>query len=175
MFTNPVETLESCAILASETIAEFGAGSGFIARAACACVPKGQVFAIEIKRDIVTRLTRDAHEYGITNLHVLWGNIESIGGSHLSDESVSFVILSNVLFQVEDKNIAIREARRILSPGGRMLIIDWTESFNHMGPAPHHVFPQAMAEALVTHEKFSILDHKVITGEHHYGILCKKI
>ena len=174
MFMDPAKTLAACNLQTTDTVADFGAGSGFVARAAALFVPSGQVFAIEINRDIVARLTRDIAENNIKNIHPLWGDIEVAGGSQLKESSANFLILSNILFQLDDKNGCIAEAVRVLKPGGRLLVVDWTESFGGMGPAPHHVFTQDLAEALLVRAGFIKLSESIPSGEHHYGVLFKK-
>lgn len=175
MFMDPAQTLAACNLQTTDTVADFGAGSGFVARAAAALVPSGQVFAIEINRDIVARLTRETAENNIKNIQTLWGDIEVRGGSQLADASSDFVILSNVLFHLDDKNGCIAEAIRVLKPGGRLLVVDWTESFAGMGPAPHQVFTQAMAEDLLARAGFTKLSDNIPSGAHHYGVLFKKL
>ncbi len=171
---DPIVTLGACNLLSTDTVADFGAGSGFVARAAAALVPQGQVFAIEINRDIVARLNRDVESFNIKNMHPIWGDIEVRGGSSLKDESVQFVIFSNLLFQLDDKVGALREAYRVLVPGGRMLIVDWSESYGGMGPAPHHVFNKDRALESLTKAGFTLLPAAIPAGEHHYAMLCNK-
>ena len=171
---DPVVTLAACNLQTTDTVADFGAGSGFVAHAAASLVPSGQVFAIEINRDIVARLTREVEDKHIKNIHTLWGDIEVKGGSQLKDASADFVILSNVLYHLEDKSGCINEASRVLKPGGRILVVDWTESFAGMGPAPHHVFTQVMAETLFLSMGYTKLSDTIPSGEHHYGVLFKK-
>jgi len=171
---DPVVTLAACNLQTTDTVADFGAGSGFVAHAAAALVPHGQVFAIEINRDIVARFTREVEENKIKNIHTLWGDIEVKDGSGLKDASVDFVILSNVLFHLDDKTGCVNEASRVLKPGGRLLVVDWTESFAGMGPAPHHVFTQELAEALFGSLGYTKLSDKIPSGEHHYGVLFRK-
>lgn len=174
MFMDPAQTLAACNLQTTDTVADFGAGSGFVARAAAALVPSGTVFAIEINRDIVARLTREVAENNIKNIQTLWGDIEVRGGSQLADASADFIILSNVLFHLDDKNGCIVEATRVLKPGGRLLVVDWTESFSGMGPAPHQVVTQAMAESLLARAGFTKLSDNIPSGAHHYGVLFKK-
>ena len=174
MFMDPVVTLTACNLQTTDTVADFGAGSGFVARAAALLVPQGQVFAIEINRDIVARLTREVQDNKIKNIHTLWGDIEVKGGTQLKDASADFVILSNVMFHLDDKTGCVNEATRVLKPGGRLLIVDWTESFAGMGPAPHHVFTQAIAESLLLSLGYTKLSDTIPSGEHHYGVLFKK-
>ncbi len=171
---DPVKALAACNIQSTNTIADFGAGGGFTARAAATLVPQGQVFAIEINRELVTRLTREVQEHAISNLHVLWGDIEMIEGTKLAANSVDLVLCFNILFLLDDKAGVIKEAYRILKPGGRIVIADWTESFGGLGPQPHHVFPQNMAETLLTSAGFKKRESSIPVGDHHYGILFEK-
>ncbi len=171
---DPAAILAVCNLQSTDSVADFGAGSGFMARAALAAVPQGNVFAIEINRDIVARLTQDATDMHLDRLHPLWGDIELKGGSKLADQSMDFIILSNVLFHIEDKQGCMHEVLRVLKPAGRLLVVDWSESFGGMGPRPDMVFDKEHARALVEKHGFSILNDQIAAGDHHYAILCKR-
>lgn len=174
MFMNPAQILAACNLQTTDTVADFGAGSGFLSKAAAALVPQGSVFAIEIHRDIVARLARDAEEAKITNLHALWGDIELSGGTRLDNESVHFVIISNVLFHLDEKSTCINEAKRILKSGGRLLVVEWSESFGGIGPTPQAVVTKETVEALAAHAGLTKLSDNLPAGEHHYAVLFKK-
>ncbi len=174
MFMEPSAILAMCHLQTTDVVADFGAGSGFVSRAAAVLVPQGSVFAIEIHRDIVARLTREVAEMHIANLHPLWGDIEILGGSKLGDASVDFLILSNILFQLDDRQGCLQEVNRVLKPGGRVLVVDWTESFGGMGPRPEMVLTKQQAIELCTRLGFTILTDTMKAGDHHYAILFKK-
>lgn len=171
---NPARMLAACNIQVTDDVADFGAGSGFMARELAQIASQGNVYAIEINRDMVARINHEIAEKQIKNLHPLWGDIELPGGSRLGDQSVNMVVLSNILFQLDDKASCIREVSRVLKPGGRVLIVDWQESFGGLGPAPHHVFDQKMAETLLSQAGFTKVSDDLPAGEHHYAILFKK-
>lgn len=175
MFMDPIAVVSSSNLRSTDSVADFGAGTGFIARAAATLAPQGNVFAIEIHRDIVARLTREVADSHISNLHVIWGDIEVLGGSKLADQSMDVVIVSNVLFHLEDKEGCLKEAKRVLKPDGKLLVVDWTESFGGMGPQPHMVVSKDMARALGERLGFLVLNDKLPAGEHHYAILFKKV
>jgi len=173
MFMEPPTLIAACNLQSNESVADFGAGSGFFARAVAKQVPHGNVFAVEINRDIVARLTREVAEMHTTNIHPLWGDIEVVGGSKLGAASMDMVIISNTLFHLEDKDGCMREVKRVLKPEGRLLILDWTESFGGMGPRPQAVVNKEAASALANRFGFTVINDKLPGGEHHYAILFR--
>lgn len=174
MFMAPAQTLAACNLQVTDDVADFGAGSGFVARAISGLVTSGNVFAVEINRELVSRMTHEAEENNLKNFHPLWGDIEIEGGSKLGNASVDVVIMSNILFQIDDKHGALKEAVRILKDGGRVLIIDWQESFGGLGPTPERVFNKSRAEELAKSVGLTKLSDALPAGEHHYAILFKK-
>jgi ubiquinone/menaquinone biosynthesis C-methylase UbiE len=87
---------------------------------------------------------------------------------------MDFVILSNVLFHLEDKQGCAKEVVRVLKDGGRVLIVDWSESFGGMGPVPTQVVPADRAAAFFTSLGLTVLTTTLPAGDHHYAILLKK-
>jgi ubiquinone/menaquinone biosynthesis C-methylase UbiE len=174
MFMNPAQMLAACNLQVTDTVADFGAGSGFLSKAAATLVPRGNVFPIEIHKEIINRLVRDAKEANLENIHPLWGDIELPGGTRLDDNSVDFVVVSNVLFHLDDKIACINEAKRIIKPGGRLLVVDWSESFGGIGPTPTAIVTKQMVEELSAHAGFTKISDQLPAGDHHYAILFKK-
>ncbi|MEK7099928.1 MAG: methyltransferase domain-containing protein, partial [Patescibacteria group bacterium] len=130
----------------------------------------GHVYAIDIQEDVLKHLLDSAHEKHLRNISTIWGNFEKLGGTTLRDHSLDAAILSNTLFQLEHKESAIAEIKRILAPGGRLLVVDWAGAYGGMGPAPHHVVSEHAAEELFIGCGF----HKTKAfraGPHHYSIL----
>lgn len=152
-------------------VADLGCGSGHYAFAAAKVVGNdGKVYAIDVQSDILTRLRNEAAHQKLHNMEAVWGNIEKLGGTKLRDDSVDAAILSNTLFQLEHREGAIAEIKRILRPGGKLLVIDWAGAYGGMGPAPHHVVSERAAEELFIGAGF----HKQKAfrgGPHHYSIL----
>lgn len=171
MFTNPEQNILHLGLTEGMRVADFGAGTGFYSKAVSPKVGyTGKVYAIEVQKDLVKKLESEIKHWGITNIDCIWGDIERRGGTKISDHSMDAVIISNVLFQAEDKLGVIDEAGRILKKGGRALLIDWSESFGGMGPSPEHVLPETMARELFEKRGFKFSE-KISTSAHHYGII----
>ena len=101
---------------------------------------------------------------------MVWGDIEKSGGTHLRDASLDAVILANTLFQIENRFGCLGEIKRVLKPGGKLMIVDWAGSYGGMGPAPGKVVSEHETEAFFINGGF----HKVKSfraGPHHYGVI----
>ena len=156
------------------TIADFGSGSGHYVHAIAERLQNsGHVYAIDIQKDLLTRIKNDAHKNGYNNVEIIWGDLEQPGASKIADDHVDIVLMSNILFQLDHKDRAIEEARRILKPRGSLIIIDWSESFGGMGPTKKHVVNEDAAHALATAAGFKYAE-SFSAGAHHYGIVFIK-
>lgn len=175
MFSNPDEVVKQLGIREGEVVADFGCGAGTYSIAiARALNGSGRVYAIDVQKDILTRVQNTAKEEGVGGIvSVIWGNLEIEGGTKIKDQTVDLVILANVLFQSHERSAMVREARRILRHGGRVLVIDWVESFNNLGPRPHDIVTEHEVAKIFEEENFSF-DRHIDAGPHHYGHVYRK-
>ncbi len=170
-FSEPREVALQLGLHEGAKVADFGTGSGHYARALAAVVgTSGTVYAIDVQEDVLKHVVHNAHEHHRSSIKTLWGDVEKPGGTGLRDASVDAVVVANILFQVENRFGLLAEAKRILKPGGKLLVVDWAGAYGGMGPAPERVVSEHDAEAFFINGGF----HKVKSfraGPHHYGIL----
>ena len=152
-------------------VADLGTGSGHYAVAAGHVIgTSGRVYAVDILEDLLHHVKDAARRQHLRNVETIWGNIEKVGGTKLRPQAVDGIILSNTLFQIERRDGLIAEIKRILKPGGKLLVVDWAGSYGHMGPDPKHVVSERDAEELFIGAGF----HKqkdFRAGAHHYAIV----
>lgn len=173
-FLIPAQVLHAAKLHEGMTVADFGAGSGFFTRAAARAIGEHmKVWAIDVQRDLLPRIKNIAAAEGLHNVEVMYGDLESHQGSGLPDAFCDFVIVSNILFGVEDKETVIREVMRVLKKGGRALVIDWTDSFGGLGPHKDHVLSQQDAKSMFEHAGFTYVED-VSAGAYHWGFVVRK-
>ena len=175
MFSNPQKNLLQTGISKGTVIADLGCGAGYYSILAGLMVGQdGLVYSIDINRDLISKVAKEAKEEGLKNVRTIVGNIEKKGGTSLADESVDLVIMANVAFAFENKKEAILEAKRIVKKKGRILFIEWSDSFGGIGPHKDHVFPESKALEIFLLEGLEMVQ-KIDAGEHHYGIIWRKV
>jgi len=174
MFADPRSNLMQFDLKHGQHVADLGAGFGFYSLEAARLVgPSGRVFAIEVQKDLLDRLKNTASHEGLHNVEVVWGDIETVGGTRLRDASVDRVIISNTLFQVEARPHCIAEVVRILKSGGKLLLIDWSDDSSVSGPKAVQLISKSDARAL-SEQGGLVFEKEITAGAHHYGLIFKK-
>ncbi len=173
-FLDPDTVVTHFHIKPGETVADFGAGVGYFVPALAAAIgSEGKLFACEIQQELVQKLGDIERGRDWATVTPVWCDLEAPHGSKLPDSSVDVGILINTLFMFEDKAAAIQEILRVVRPGGKIFVVDWTESFAGLGPAPEMVVDEAAAVALF--ESAGITPTGTYpTGDHHYGVVFRR-
>ena len=106
-------------VLNFKVVADLGAGEGTLAQL---LAQRAQhVIAVDHSGKMVAFGEKLAREHGLLNLEYRLGDIEA---PPIDDGSVELAFLSQALHHAADPGQALREAHRILSPGGRLVVLD---------------------------------------------------
>ncbi|MEK7610076.1 MAG: methyltransferase domain-containing protein [Patescibacteria group bacterium] len=168
MFSDPVSNLAKLGLVDGMKVVDLGAGSGFYSIGAAKAVGgSGRVYSVDVQKDLLERLRSIASTQGIRNIEVVWGNAEKIGGTKLREAIADRVIASNILFQIEKPDEFCLEIKRILKPGGKVLIVDWSDV---SALSPKTVFSSMKAQTLFEKNGFK-LENSFGAGDHHYGLV----
>lgn len=173
MFAHPKDHIVFLDLDQGLKVLDVGAGSGHHAIEIAQVVGQsGHVYALDVQKDLLARIKKEAAQAHIHNIDIIWGDIEKKGGTRLQDGICDRVLISNVIFQLEHKLQAIEEIKRVLKPAGRVAIIDWKDSFGHPEHAKMIVSPIEM-EHMWSSAGF-IKEREFDAGSHHYGIIMRK-
>ncbi|MDQ5901680.1 MAG: hypothetical protein QG580_395 [Patescibacteria group bacterium] len=173
-FSNPKENIKHLYLKEGDVVADFGSGAGhYIEEVSKIIGPSGKVYAVDIQKDLLLKLSNDFNKKNIKNFEIIWSDLESPEGSKLQSGSLDAVVLSNLLFQVENKIAVVKEIWRVLRHGAKVLVIDWSDSFGGIGPILKDVVSEEACIKLFEQNGFSILK-RAPAGAHHYGLVFTK-
>lgn len=173
-FADPEKNIRELMIGEDMSVVDIGSGSGAYAFAAAAAAPGGRVYAVDVQKNMLLKLKGEAARKHLRNIEILWADAEAPRGTRFADGIMQRAILSNTLFQIEHKEGLAKEVARILRKGGRLMVVDWTDSFGGLGPHPDHVITSTQAKGLFERFGFKVLK-EFNAGDHHYGIIFERI
>ncbi len=117
------ETLRRAGLSPGERVLDLGTGTGSVAvRAAPLVAAAGQVVAIDISSEMVSRARRRAAQLGFENITFREGRAEEIPAA---DREFDCGIACLVMMYAIDRPVAAREIARVLRPGGRFVGTVW--------------------------------------------------
>jgi len=156
-------------------VADLGCGSAghFVFPAASMVGDTGTVYAVDILKTVLQGIESRAKLELFSNVHTLWSNLEIYEATDIGNNKVDIAMVNTVLFQTKKHGDVLKEAARVIKPGGKLLVIDWKITAAPLGPPvedrvkPEEVIGLAEKLGLQEPEEFD-------AGPYHYGLIFIK-
>lgn len=130
LFENPNAILSEVRVDSGQVVADIGCGTGFFTLPLAKLVGKqGKVYALDTSPTMIKELRKRTK------------NLKQVKPIHSQenrfspeDGSLDFALLVNMIHELENWRLFLKEVRRILKPEGKICVIDWKKKKMVMGP-----------------------------------------
>lgn len=169
-FLNPQKILKKLPLRKNMRAADFGSGSGGWAIPLAKILEKGKVYALDVLPEPLSALKGRARLEGVVNIITKRENVEK--KTSLPDESLDIVLMTNLFYQLDDFEGVLKEGKRVLKKGGRILIVDWAKD----NPLTKRIEFVDFEKIKKIAEKLNLkLEDEFETGLYHKGLIFVKI
>lgn len=173
-FLDPNEIIAQLNIEKGSVVADFGCGPGFFSIPFAKAVGEdGKVYAFDVLPQMLEAVASKAKNSGVSNIIASRVNVEKEKGSKLENDCVDWIIMKDILFQNQNKDIIIAEAYRILKPGGRIFVAEWNQNDHPIGPEQELRIDANELKKMFTDQKFSV-EKDIEAGHFHYAFIVVK-
>ncbi|HKB10419.1 MAG TPA: class I SAM-dependent methyltransferase [Vicinamibacterales bacterium] len=136
------------------TVADIGAGSGFITeRLAQRVGPTGRVFANDVQPQMLQILAKRLERRKIANVTLVQGDLDD---PKLPAASMDLEIMVDVYHEFSQPQAMLRRLREALKPGGRMVLLEYRKEDPAIPIRPEHKMSVAEAKLEVEAEGFTL-------------------
>jgi ubiquinone/menaquinone biosynthesis C-methylase UbiE len=160
----PRETLLRLGAKKGMSIIDVGAGTGFFSRAAADIVgPTGEVLAADISEEMLAFM----REAGLPK------NVRPVLSRECSvpvpDGKADIVLAAFVVHEAPDRGKFLAELKRLLKPGGRLIIIEWKKREEEHGPPQGERLDEPDLDASLT--VFRTVEKGSLNASHYYRVV----
>jgi ubiquinone/menaquinone biosynthesis C-methylase UbiE len=168
---DPDRILSEIGVTRGDVFVDVGCGDGFFAIPAARRVgARGAVYGVDIDEDAVRRLRVEATRVGVTNLTVKMGRAEN---TVICEACADVVFFGIDLHDFQDPLQVLRNARRMLKPGGRVIDLDWKKEPMAFGPPLRIRFSEEDATRLLAEAGLTV-ESVTGVGRYHYMVTASR-
>ncbi|MFA5086347.1 MAG: class I SAM-dependent methyltransferase [Candidatus Paceibacterota bacterium] len=169
-FLNPQQILKNIPLKEDMVACDFGSGSGGWVLPLSKELKAGMVYAVDVLESAVSALNGRVSGEKIFNIKTIQADVEK--RVNIKDSYFDLVLMTNLLFQVQNREFVMKEAGRVLKSNGMLLIVDW----NKDAPIGSGEGRLSLEEVVFLGEASGFKKGKEIPcGSFHWGVLLIKI
>ncbi len=167
----PDLALDSLAIAKGSTVADVGAGVGYMTwRLAERVGPTGKVYANDIQQAMLDRLRENMAQRGIHNVETVLG---TAGDPRLPTAAIDLVLLVDVYHEFSDPRKMLHGIRASLRPQGRLVLLEYRKEDPKVPIRPEHKMSVAEVKAEIEPEGFHFEKSLEVLPRQHIVIFTR--
>src|SRR3989338_6079886 len=169
---NPRLLMEKVGVNEGMQVADLGCGAaGFFVLQSGKMVGKdGRVYAVDIQKSVLESMDSKARLEGLSNVVPVWSDLEILGATKIQAGSLDRAYLISTIHQSDQSGKMFFEAKRLLKPAGKLLLVDWKKEAAPFGPAPDKRVSKEDALKMAQAAGF-VLAEEFVPGPYHYGFI----
>ena len=174
-FINPQEIINKVGLVEGMKIADLGCGNlgYFIIPMAKVIGKEGVAYGVDILKPVLEAVRSRAKLEGLTNVELIWADLEKVGSSKIPADSLDADFLVNILFQDKKREAIMQEAARILKKGGKLVVVDWKKINIPFGPPVEiRVEPESI-KSIALKINLKLLEETDV-GDYFWGLVFEK-
>lgn len=135
----------------------------------------GHVYAVDLVPAVLEMIESDRAHHAYVNVTCLRGDFEREHGVNISDGKLDAIFLIHTLWKISRHEDMLKEAKRLLKPTGKLILIDWHPKTDHpvAPPAECRVEP-AHAEAFLRRGGF-VKEQDLRLNRVHWGMVFTRV
>ncbi|MFA7169237.1 MAG: class I SAM-dependent methyltransferase [Candidatus Paceibacterota bacterium] len=174
-FMNQDDIIRQIGIKSGMVIADLGCGAGYFTIPMARIMKNtGKVYAVDVLSAALESVMSQAKLYGLLNVEVIRANVEVLEATKIADKKSDLVVLANILFQCSNQDALFVQAKRILAPGGRILVIDWIPNNAALGPKFENCISEETAKKVAIKNGLKVVK-EIKAGITHYGFVLEPV
>lgn len=152
----PDETLYNAGLSKNDIFVDIGCGIGYFSIPASKIVgSKGKVYSLDTSIEMLEELKKRIIENKIENIVPI---LTKDYDFKFDSEIGTFALMSNVLHEVDDKLLFLKETNRILKTEGKLCIIEWQKKDTEKGPPIKDRLSDLEVKKLLDQTYFNLLE-----------------
>src|SRR3954451_5617741 len=150
----PDRALDVITIPSGSTVADVGAGSGYMSvKMARRVGPSGKVYANDIQPEMIALLQQRLAKEKITNVEPVLGTADD---PKLPALAIDLILMVDVYHEFQQPQIMLRRMRESLKPGGRLVLLEYRKEDPSIPIRPDHKMSVAEAKLEVEAEGYTL-------------------
>ena len=168
----PDLALDALGIPAGATVADVGAGSGYMTtRLAKRVGPSGRVYANDIQPEMLALLRERVSRERLTNVELVLGDAAN---PNLPADTIDLILMVDVYHEFSEPQKMLRHMRAALKPGGRLALLEYRKEDPFVPIRLEHKMTVAEAKLEVEAEGFTLTRVDPALPRQHILIFTKR-